>query len=511
MGSTVDEVKFIGPAFKRQPDSIHRGFWTPELAEWRESDGFREIRDLQQFTWLDNVKFTGAEVNASPILCIVKTEVGHRDLLVTVSGLVGQPDPNENIVSGDTTISGFTVDWQYNEPVYRRAWSTGGGEFTHSFTIPRYTMPGQIYKLPNKRIYKITDISVSGGIADQPTARLGFYALADNGSKLLYSMNWNKIFEYGRNILYGAYGNPNKCNRCQGSGYINEISNTCQQCNGYKYDGPNASGFLERQIGLDYGLSKDDDSTDAEFRNKIWAMNWWVTPTKKEIQKYFAHFARITNTEIEITNVDRISSSALPTGVEKAVDIMLPYSIPFSVFDKSDKIWTQMAESIEPAGIDIRFSFLVGGFSGAFEWDEWDSIYASGIIDCLESGWKGDPWTYGFTEPISAMDHGSNSFYSEWGEDWFFFNHLCKSTHASGYISGLSGQQMISGATHLWESGAIQGHAWVKWAEPSDSNISGGVWTTGDGEMGFVQNALWVSGVYYLDNFWASGLDGIQY
>ena len=231
---------------------------------------------------------------------------------VTISGLIGQPDPNENVVSGSTTISGFTQDWQYNEPIYRRAWATGGGEFDYTFTIPAYTQPGKVYRLPNKRIYKISDISVSGGIVNQPLGRFGLYALADNGSKLLYSINWNKIFEYGRTVLYGAYGNPNKCPRCAGSGYVGEVTNTCQQCNGYKYDGPNASGFLEKQIGLDYGLIKDIDSTEAEFRNKVWAKEWWVTPTPKEIKRYFAHFARIEDEEIEVSNVDR-ASGPLPT------------------------------------------------------------------------------------------------------------------------------------------------------------------------------------------------------
>lgn len=716
MDTTVDEVTFIGPAYKRQPDSIHRGFWTPELAEWREDIGYREIRDLQSYAWSGNVKVTSAAVNASPILCVTKTQLGQNDLVVTTTYSIGVPNPNENIVSGDTVISGFTVDHQYNEPIYRRAWVTGGtagvypatysftdetdgtsgtdidfvddatlydgeciiisewqghrnvlrlqddatpgedpiirhdfiqanagvhefwigtnnvtedwqfgtfevgqswiirlringskfqyydsldvwqdcgqvavnniiyhckiiwyadntfdfyvngsilqdgvacnniqvvgsdrfllravgdsvdyiyldayGEtedpnytvgdnltqglnpFTYEFTIPAYTKPGKVYRLPNKRTYKINDISVSGGIADQPLTRLGFYALADNGSKLLYSLNWNKIFEYGRTALYGAYGNPDKCPRCAGSGYVADPSDTCVQCGGYKYDGPNASGFLERQIGLDYGLIKDNDTTNDEFRNKIWAMNWWVTPTKKEIQRYFSHFARIEDDEIEVNNVDRISTGPLPTGVEKAVDILLPYTIPFAVFDKADKIWNQMAESIEPAGIDIRFSFLIAGFSGSWEWVEWESVYTSGFVSAKLTGLQPENWVAGFSNPIFNMDHGSNSFYSEWGEDWFFFNHLCESIHPSGYISGTSGIQLNSGTTYSWESGALESGAWLKWVEISGSDGKANIWSTGDGIWGFVQDAMWVSGTYYLDNFWVSGLDGIQY
>lgn len=513
--STNEEVEYIGPAFRRQGDSIHRGFWTPELAEWREDNGYREIRDLQYYIWTTGVKYTGAVVNASPVLCVVKTQVGHNPLTVSVTGLIGQPDPNENVVSGDTIISGFTIDYQYNETIYRRAWVTGGGDFEYTFTIPPHTKPGQVYRLPDKRIYKITDIEVSGGITDQPLTRLGFYALADNGSKLLYSMNWNKIFEYGRTVLYGAYGNPNKCPRCSGSGYINEVLNTCQQCNGYKYSGPNASGFLENQVGLDYGLIKDNTTTDKDFRNKIWAMNWWVTPTKKEIQRYFAHFARIEADEVDITNIDRIFTSDLPTGIEKAVDVLLPYTIPFTIFDKSDKIWTQMAESIEPAGIDIRFSFLIAGFSGNFEWDEWDTPFVSGNVGGAITGLQPEYVVYGVDAGIWNMDHVSSSFYSEWGDDYFFFNHLCESIHKSGYISGASGIQLNSGATHSWESGAIESGAWLKWVEVSGSAGKADIWDTGDGTWGFVQDALWVSGTYYWDNFWSSGagsdVPGLQY
>lgn len=507
--SVVTGVEFIGPGFKRSPDVIHRGFWTPQLGEWKEDSGYNEIRDLQFFEYSGSIKQTGSSVNACPILAIVKSEIGHNDLVVSVTGLLGELDTSWPVASGSYTISGFSTNYQYNEPIYRREFVTGGGTFLHEFTIPAYTKPGKVYTLPTKRVYRISNVSVSGQITDQPLAILGFYALADNGSKILHSMNWDKIFEYASKVLYSAYGNPKKCDRCNGSGYITVSSNTCQQCEGYGYHGPNATGFMLNKIGFDYGLVQDADDTDQKFRNKIWAMNWWVTPTKKEIQRYFAHFARIEDNEIEVDNVDRSSSSTLPTGIECLVDVKVPYNIPLGVFSNSDDIWEQMAKSVEPAGIDIRFSFLARSMTGYWTWDEWTSRYISGyLVSGNLSIAHPDPMTFGFYQPVVNWDlRFGQGWHQEWGEDWMWFNHLDIGSHDSGYISGCSGVAMISGATYTWINGSMTGAAneWLKWAWPSGGNADDDEWHTGGADDEITQEAFWISGTYKLDNFWASG------
>lgn len=507
--NVVTGVELIGPAFRREADVIHKGFWTPQLAEWREGVGFNEIRDLQYYTWSGSTKVTGAEVNACPILCIVKSDIGHNNLVVSVTGTLGSLNTALSAVSGEYVESGFSTNNQYNKNVYRREFVTGGGTWQHQFTIPQYTQPGKVYTLPTKRVYKITNIAVSGDIADQPTCRLGFYALADNGSKILHGMNWDKIFEYARKCLYGTFPNPRVCVRCDGTGYIGTEDNTCRQCDGYGYNGPNASGLLLTKLGFDNNLIQNSTETDQTFRNKLWTKTWWVTPTKKEIQRYFAHFARIQDNEVEVDNIDRTSSSSLPTGIESKVDVKLPYNIPLSVFEVTDGIWEQMAKSVEPAGIRIDFSFLARAFTGYWTFEEWDSWYMSGHISGTLTGYKVDPMEFGFYNPIARWDfNGSQGWYCEWGEDFHFFNHLDIGTHASGYVSGCSGIMLVSGSTYAWWSGSMTGAAdeWLKWAWPSGGNANGDEWHTGlEAEEGYNQDLFFTSGTYHYDNFWASG------
>lgn len=502
-------VNLIGPAYRRQSTVIRKGFWTPLLAKWSAKDGFSEERDLQFYSYEAGEKVTGATVNACPVLCILKSDLGHNDLVVQVTGLLGQPDSGSSVTTGGVTITGFEKDEQYNLPVYRRVWVTGGGTFEYQFTIPQYTQAGKVYRMPNKRIYKITNISVSGHVPTQEIASLGFYALGDNGSKLLYSFNWDKLFEYYRKVFHGAYGHPNKCVRCNGSGYIGTSTNTCQQCDGYGYDGPNASGYLETQLGYDVGLEKDVDESDQTFRNKLWAYNWLVTPTSKEIKRYFAHFGRIDTDEIEISKETR---EALPTGIESIVNLYMPHEMPFSIFPQTDIMWTNMAESIQPAGVDIVLSFLTQSFTGTLDLEELSSIYMSGYQTGTFTGTVFDNWVYGFDANMPTQ-YTSSSWYSDWGDDWHFFN-IIPSSHASGYISGSSGYAVVSGVTYTYISGSTDSDEWYRWAWPSSGIIQGGVagmWSTGE-TQGLVQQNLWDSGTFYLDNFWASGVDlGIQY
>ena len=508
--SVVTGVQFIGPGFKRSPDVIHRGFWTPQLGEWTEGQGYTEIRDLQFYEYSGGARHTGVVVNAAPVLCIVKSELGHNDIVISITGSLGALDTSWPISSGTYTISGFTTDHQYNVPIYRREFVTGGGTFLHEFTIPAYTKAGKVYTLPTKRLYKITSVSgISGTIGDQGVAKLGFYALSDNGSKILHGLNWDKIFEYAKKVLYGAYGNPKKCVRCDGTGYIGVEANVCVQCNGYKYHGPDASGFMLTHIGFDNKLVQDSDDSDEKFRNKIWAFTWHVTPTKKEVQRYFAHFARIEPNEVEVDNVDRLSASGLPTGIERLVDVKVPYNIPLGVFSNADDIWEQMAKSIEPAGIDIRFSFLAEAFTGQWTWDEWTSKYISGyLVSGVISEAFTDPHVFGFEQPVVNWDFRfGQGWHQEWGEDWMFFNHLDIGVHDSGHVSGCSGYALISGSTYEWISGSMTGagNEWLKWAWPATGNANGDEWHSGLAGEEYLQAAFYVSGTYYLDNFWASG------
>ena len=513
--SIIDEVELIGPGHRRKGDSIHYGYWTPELASWSDRDSFTSIRDLQYFAFDDTgLKVTGAGVNASPILCIVKDPIGENDLTVSFTGSEGILDSNQSIITGNITLTGFSSDHQYGINIYRREWVTGGDTIMHEFTIPKYTNVGTIFQIPSKRIYKVDSVTVTPQNSTQPVTSLGFYALADNGSKLLYSLNWNTIFDNIQKCLYGMYGHPKKCVRCNGSGYVTTETDTCMECAGYGFDGPNASGYLVDMIAKDAGVIQGDND-DKKFRNKIWALKeWWVTPTKKEISRYFAHFARITTASIEIYENDRTVGA---TGVERVVDLMLPYNIPDAIFGVADPVWSQMAEKVEPAGIQIRFSFLSQAFTGDYVMESLSSVYMNyisggieytGYTDGIDDTSMLKMSTYGFYEPFAPHDFGSTAWYDSWGQDWFGFNYLT-SGHISGSISGLSGLMKTGATSPIWVEGLFQGDIWLRMAWPANSLVNDTVWETG-GSSEIDQDA-WYTGTFLLDNFWCSGLDGIQY
>jgi hypothetical protein len=187
--NVTDEVKLIGPGYKKEYDNIRGGYWTPLLAEWSDISGFVEKRDLQEYVYdSTGVKVIGASVNASPLICITKSHIGQEDLTVSVTGYLGLVDSGQSVTTGGVTITGFSENVQYGKKIYRREYVTGGN-FQDSFTIPAYTSIGTVFKLPHKRVYRVTDVNVSPRQAEQPLTELGFYALADNGSRLLYSTN----------------------------------------------------------------------------------------------------------------------------------------------------------------------------------------------------------------------------------------------------------------------------------------------------------------------------------
>lgn len=505
----TDEILLIGPGFKRfNTDHIHMGFWTPELARWSDLNGFEQKIVLQQYFYSSGVKYTGALVNASPIVCIVESQIAERDLTIQITGNTGIP--SGYIVSGDEIITGFSTNHQYGTDIYRREWTTGGEEFTYEFTIPAHTLPGKTYLLPNKKIYEITNVSVSPQRQDQPLTVIKFHALADNGSKLLYTYNWNKVYDNLRMMLYGMFAAPKKCPTCNGSGYVTDESDICQQCNGYKYSGWNATGYVFDQIARSAGIVQESGESFEVYQDKVWAKRWEVIPTVSSIKNFFAHFARCTTGEVGIYNNFRTTNTS---GVESIVDIMLPYVLSESRFDTSDTFWNVMAQSVEPAGVNIRFSFLVSGnLTGQFEFEQVESSYitysASGE---LYTGGTGntelpDPHGYGFDESFGLLGVAKHS---GWKQRWvtpFFFYNLISGEHTDA----VSGYAIISGVSYSWISGLLTGTTWMKWAQPAETLANDTIWATG--EAPFVeQSKLWSSGTYYWDNFWGSGADGNIY
>jgi len=500
------EVELIGPGFRRlSTDGIHQGYWTPELGRWTDKDGFVQKEVLISTTYPSGVKTTGEQVNACPVLAILNSNIAENDITISWTGNTGIPTGAElSVLSGSTwvTITGFSKSSQYGVDIYKRKWVTGGDVISGSIYISGHTLPGKTWLLPNKRIYEITDINCSQQREDQPLTDIRFYALADNGSKILYALNWDKTFDDLRTILFGNFAAPTKCPTCNGSGTIS--GSNCIQCNEYGYSGWNSTGYLLTKKGEEFGIVEASGGfTLDEYTNKIWTKTWWMIPTKKEIKRYFAHFARLTTGEVEVTYELGDSS---PTGVQSIVDIKIPYTLPLSKFSTDDAIWNEMAENIAPAGINVRFSFLVSGsLTGTFDFEDMLSAYRSGYINAVYTGQLVDPHVYGFEEAhVQHMPEPlrQRGWYQQWSAPFLWFNFI-----SGGSDDAVSGYAMTG---NTWSSGSLTGDLWMKWAQPETGLVNDTPWGTGC-TAGLTQDDLWNSGVYLWDNFIANSGEQWQF
>lgn len=454
--NVTKEVEFIGPGFRRSDTSssfdgtIRRGYWTPELARWTDESGYQQKYSLVEYRYESGLKIIGAKANACPVICVLESSIAERDLEIRVTGSTALP--SGIITSGGTGISGFALNHQYGTDIYRREWVTGGSTFNYSFTIDKHELPGKTYLMPNKRIYEITniDVRISGSILpgqrqEQPLTDIRFYALADNGSKLLYSFNWDRLYADLRKMMFSNNVAPKVCATCNGSGSVG--GGNCLQCDGYGYSGWNSTGYMFREKAKEYGIINETGMSFAEYQDKVWAMSWELSPTKKEIQRYFAHFAQIEDESVEVINNFRTTSTS---GIESIVTIQIPYNLPESRFSTNDAIWEVMCDHCEPAGVDIYFSFVVSGqLTGQIDFEDLVSPYRDYYSGAeLYTGGTGTVFTtgftYGFDYPFGLLTPPrASSWRSQWG------NPFATYCFASGHISG--DDAVSGGSLEMWD------------------------------------------------------------
>ena len=176
--------------------------------------------------------------------------------------------------------------------------------------------------------------------------------------------------------MQGPWIAPTKCLRCSGTGIEPEFTvEPCHQCLGYKYSGYNATRYIQRMKGFDVGLAREvldwDNMTEAdhqtvkEFINTAWTQKWWVTPTKKEIKRLFAHFFQLATDDIQINERFHLQ--------EPVWDLLLPrrasLSSPFgrNIYENYEDLLVYIAESMTPAGVSVFVGFYDLGYFGNFD------------------------------------------------------------------------------------------------------------------------------------------------
>ena len=287
---------------------------------------------------------------ACPIIAVVEEKFGNKDVEFTIVGKVAE-------------YSHTTTEYQGDYEIKRKHYIDSGSTKQAKLTIPRYTRQYATFLLIDLG-NKIWDLESVTPNVSKSVGKVVFYALASNGSKIIYWFGLHKLAEELKEIIRFWIAPP-KCNRCNGTGIEpNTTDEFCSQCGGYKYSGYSSTKKVQRQIGYDVGLSRDvvnwDSMTDAEhdmvfkFINKCWTQKWWVTPTKKEIRRLFAHFYNIPEANILIEErfdmQEPVWNLKIPSRASTAS--------PFGTLDEDDRnLMTYIAESLTPAGVSVFVGF----------------------------------------------------------------------------------------------------------------------------------------------------------
>jgi len=415
-------IKLIPTGFKQvTSDPLYTGHSMPLLGTWTKADGWKKKQILE---------FEGLTL-ACPIVAIVNEKVGKFDLDLKIEAKTSKYKQTVEKEQGD-----YTLKRKIYEP---------DGTTSATLTIPRYTRPFAMFLVSSlgKNIYDISDVYPTNDV-ECDDAEVQFYALASEGSRIIYWLSLHRVAMALQEIINGFWIAPPYCSRCQGSGIEPDTdSDTCCQCEGYRFDGYNATKYIQRQRGFDVGLARDvldwdnlseeDHFIIKKFINKCWTQKWWVTPTVSEIKRFFAHFYQVDESNIQIE--ERFDSH------EPVWRLTLPYDAgdvsPFGTLTEDDRdLLKYLAQSVTPAGVNVFVGFYedYGSFGGDEEWqmsrpsfwgirstvfqeqyNEWGATRFFGFNGWTEANWhfEGDDplddfTTNGIIEVVNVNDMNRN-------------------------------------------------------------------------------------------------------
>jgi len=471
-----DEIQLIGPAYKKIVGWTRQGTALIKLSDWYEDKGLVHKNEYGLIE-RDSSGLV-ANFNPSPVVCIVEKDVGHQDISLVITGEYATP-------------SGWSEYDQFGQTIYTRIWDTGStGVWYYDLSIPKYTRKESIFLVDDenaKTTIRIKGITRSEGygIFTQPNDHLSFYALGDTNTKFLWGINWNKSFEYFREVIDGIIGTPPLCSRCGGYGWINGI--VCKQCEGTKFAGFHASGLILRDHSRRAGILKQDDETIDHFLKRLWSYNWWVTPTEAGTKKFLSKFADVNPDNIRITQASGLR------GQQPQFHVHFPTALGVGAsFTSQDEHWKYLVESLAPAGVISIFSLFDDQFPSGFLNDIDDYNYY-GDNSPTYYNYKGTGGSTGWETGVY-----SSAFWA------LYFNNVC--LRDSAWNGNWCGNWLFfeSGAESGYESGVGNGCTGYGY-----SPMFSGYWSfrgTGETTVGFIE-----SGTCYYDNFYASGMGGYTF
>ena len=351
---TREVIRLMPTQFRQMTNNpLDTGHYIPLLGTWTKADGYVKKQSL---TYL-------GESLACPIIAVVYDRVGKEDVTLTITAKTSIYDSTVEKTQGDYTIK-------------RKKYTPTETTIQTTLTIPRFTRQWATFLLTGlgRMCYEITSITDN---VDYDTSKIEFYALASSGSQIIYWLGLHKLAETLRDIFQGLWISPTRCFRCKATGIEPGTTEPCKQCLGYKYSGYNATRSIQRNKGLDVGLSRkvldwdnmsdDDHKIVKEFINKAWTQKWHVTPTVKQIKKFIAHFLQLHEDDIKI--IERFHMQ------EPVWKILLPTrasgASPFGrkIYENYEDLLKYIARSVTPAGVSVFVGFYDTGWFGEFDWD----------------------------------------------------------------------------------------------------------------------------------------------
>ncbi|MEE9439567.1 MAG: zinc finger-like domain-containing protein [Saprospiraceae bacterium] len=346
---TSELISLMPTQYRRvsEDNPLRVGHHMPVLGYWTVDEGYVKKQSLN---------YQG-EVLACPIIAVVDTKIGNKDLEMTITGKVAQYDHTVDITQGDHTLE-------------RKIYVDSESTIETTLIVPRFTRPRATFLITGlgNKVFEIEDIVVPQTLV---VGKVTFYALASNGSKIIYWFGMFQLANQLREILRPWIA-PTKCNRCNGTGIEpGTESGFCAQCEGYRFSGYSSTKQVQRNLGFDVGLAREildwDNLTDEDhdlifkFINKAWTQKWWVTPTKKEIIRLFAHFYNLPEANIVITErfnlQEPIWTILLPTKGSSA-------SIFGTLSESDNDLMRFIAKSVTPAGVSVFVGFYEEYFLG---------------------------------------------------------------------------------------------------------------------------------------------------
>ncbi len=366
------------------------GHHIPFLGSWTKDGGFVKGESLQY----------DGESLACPVIGVVETKFGNKNVTLTVKGKISEYTTTHSREQGD-----YTIKTKVYEPT----------ESTRScnLTIPRHTRPWATFLLVGlgRDIYEIDSITDN---IDYDTGKIEFYALASNGSKIIYWLGMHYLATQLRRILR-PWVAPSKCTRCNGTGIEPGTTSTdCKQCDGYKYSGYNSEAYVQKQLGLDVSITRElipnwdemsdtDHATINKFMNKAWTQKWWVTPTENEILRLFTHFYNISEDDIWLEKRYNPQEPVWKIFLPQEADVNSPFT---RLTDLDRELMKYIARSVTPAGVSV----FMGFFKDFGYFDE-------GILDDE------------VILPINDLESSLEPRYELWGMPrWDFYNGWTRAT-----------------------------------------------------------------------------------